>query len=364
MALTSFSPCWLPQIQMVSSTGTPTYSGIPVTTSAGTASAIFRVPRTGTLDKFEFMLGTPLTVPSNGVRCAFKQIDLTTGDPGSEVAFRVVTDSTVSTNTWCVPGVLTDDGTDSGIKWTVTRGDILCCNVSFQSFNTGDTMQALTKEDQSATVSGLTHFPYQDQSVGGTWTKRREPIAVALKYNDGTYAFTGGQVSVGTVTTVRLYNTGTAINQRGIRFTVPAPIGVGGAWVRVSGVGDWTLVLYDQNTAVLASVANDKDVDTSGSSPGGHFVWISSDIALSANTVYRLIASPTSATSFTTYDVSVSSNAILGALETGITWYHTERSAGTTTWTDDTARVDLMGLLVTQVDDGAGGTGTPYIIGG
>ena len=357
MALVSFSPSWLPNIQQYGTTATPSFTGIAVTTSVGQLATILRVPKAGSLDKFEFLNGTPCTVPSNGLRCSFQSVSFVTGDPsGTEDQFRVVT-ATVATNTWCVPGILTDDGTDSGNRRVVSRGDIVCCVVKFESLNAGDSVQVFSVPDVTVGAAGLSHFPYLDWFFGASWNKTRDTIPVALKYMDGTYAFTGGQVSVFSAATGRPYNTST---QRGIRFTVPAPIGIGAAWVRISATGNWSLVLYDASDGVLAQVDNDSDVDTNVSSPGGHFVWFSSDIALAANTVYRLVASPTSATNIITYDFTVNTNAILGALETGTTWYGTSRPAGGS-WTDVDTNVAIMGVLVTQVDDGTSTGGSTVV---
>ena len=133
-------------------------------------AAIIRAPRTGTLDKFECRIGTSLaTFPGNGLRLSFQDVDLSTGNPdGSVDEFRVVSVSP-GVNGWVTPGLMTDDGTDTGVKRSVTAGDYLACVVDFNpTYTTGD----LTIANAGGTAHALT-FPYiTHDTTGGGYAKQ------------------------------------------------------------------------------------------------------------------------------------------------------------------------------------------------
>lgn len=334
------------------------FAGITIDASGEKAAFIFRVPKTGTLDKAEIKINA--VTSAQAIKLSFQDVDTTTGFPdGTADQYRVIASGSVSA-AWMVPGLMTSDGTDGGSKRSVTRGDLLALVIEFDS-TAGNLDVAGTNS-----TTYLLNTDFYTAQFTAAWAKltNRSPV-FALKYNDGTYAFVGGDnfpIS-GALPLTTTYNSGSTPDERGIMFQFPFKCAVGGAWfvADVDNVAD--LVLYDSDGSTpLATCSLDPDVrGTTSGSPS--FARFASDITLSAGTNYRLVLKPTSGSSIGIREFTINAAAIMDSFEGGQSIHHTSRTdAGA--WTQDTSRRAFMGLLVTQLSDdvGAGGTtiaGTP-----
>ena len=83
---------WVPPWHVYGSGGTLGFSTYQINAATEYVAAIIIVPKTGTLDKFEFRTGSSIpTFPANGLRCSFQDVDLSTGLPdGTADQFRVI----------------------------------------------------------------------------------------------------------------------------------------------------------------------------------------------------------------------------------------------------------------------------------
>src|SRR5688572_9660018 len=98
-------------------------------------------------------------------------------------------------------------------------------------------------------------------------------------------------------------------------FRFPYPCAVGAAWVicDLDNVGD--LVLYDSDgNTPLATVSLDPDVRASTAALQG-FIRFPTDVALLANTNYRLALKPTSTLSLSLRESTVNAAAIMDSFE-------------------------------------------------
>lgn len=337
---------WLP-FPPSASAATPVLASQALTVSGNYAASIIRVPKTGILDKFEFRYGTVTTFPTNGIRCTFENVDLTTGNPdGTMDQYRKIA-ADPGSNVWVAPGLMTSDGTDTGTKRSVTGGDLLACVVRQE--NTADAWSINVSTGSAHTrAESLT---YNMECYGNnSGTKIGYPI-LALKYNDGSYEpIVGGGVYPVLTWTTRTFNDSSTPDERALFFRFPVSVKVKGVWLAVDLDGDLDIVLYDSNgTSALATVSFDASVRI-GTGPR-LLLSAFAEQTLLANTDYRLSVKPTSATSALIYDITANSNALLDAMEGGKSWHLSTRvNAGG--WSQfDTIR-PLMGLLVSAIDDG------------
>jgi len=327
------------------------FTGFTLNAAGDKLGFVLRVPKSGTLDWFEFRVGTVSDNPNNGLRLSFQDISLVDGFPDGSVDQFVVEAGPFSSNTWITPSaVMTDDGTPGGVKRVVVAGDLLGCVVDFSSFVAGDSIgiSALSLSD-----SVFDTF-YTANGVTGTYAKALNPPTLALKYNDGTYAeFPLGISPILTIVTHSTFNTGSTPDEIALRFKVPVSMRIVGAWVRADDEGDADIILYDVADNILASTSIDPNVRAQ-TGIGVSFVYFDTPITLLANTEYRLSVLPTSATNLIIYSFTLNSAALMAAVNGGVELYSSVRTdAGA--WTDDTAIRPIMGLVIDGIDVAAGG---------
>lgn len=346
---------WAP-MPPTASAATPVLASLALTATGNYAAFVFRVPKTGTLDKFEWRAGTITTFPTSGLRCTFEDVDLATGNPDGTVdQFRDITVNPGS-NVWVAPGLMTSDGTDTGTKRSVTAGNLLAAVV--REVNTAETWTINVSSGSAHTRAEPLVYNQECYAVS-SGTKVGYPV-MALKYSDGSYEPLAGAGGLPVLTwTTRTFNNASSPDERALFFRFPVPVRVNGVWVAIDLDGDCDLVLYGTDgTSVLATVNLDASVRI-GTGPRVIFASFAEQTLLAA-TDYRLAVKPTTATSVITYDYDVSSNALLDAAGGGKDWYLSTRvDAGS--WTQTSTTRPLMGLCVSAVDDGAGGGSTTLI---
>lgn len=347
---------WFPAIGHIAGTA---LVAVLIDATAEKVAIVFQVPKTGTLDQFEFRLGTVGVAPVNGLKCSFQDVSLTTGDPDGTIdQFRTVT-AGLTSNAWVVPGLITSDGTDTGTKRSVTRGDYLACVIEFASFIAAESLniaawgnRTSAGQDQSATF--VDHFT-------AAWAKLNSTAPlIALKYNDGSYGYIGTDVYPFHSALV-LSNPGsnTTPDEMGFIFTPTVTMGIGGIsfWGQLSG--DCAFVLYDTDgSTVLATVTLDKEVRTAGSIRQIAAIFPAVATVVGGST-YRAVLKPTTTSTIAMYDFTVSVAAHLDAHEGGQNYHWTQRTdAGA--WSQTTTRRPVMSLLIESVDVPAAGGGLLY----
>lgn len=312
---------------------------------------IFDYPKDGTIDTIEFSLGAVTQAPGNGLKVSLQDVSASTGDPDGVVdQFRVVT-AGLTPGAWVAPGLITSDGTDGGVKRTVTKGLQGAAVGEFASFSAGDSLSLSTI---NSSADSFHQRPYPDYFTAA-WAKSSAAISsVALKYSDGSYAHIPGFVAYKAINT-RTFGSGSSPNERALYFKSPVPLRVGGAWVRIavtSAAADFTITLYDSDGVTpLATATVDASLLVTTVGRNGVFRF-ASDVTLAANTFYRLAIKPTTATTIAITDFDVNTAAIMDAHECGQSMYASSRT-GAGAWTEVTTTRPHMGLLVTGNDDGA-----------
>jgi len=323
-----------------------------VSTTRTRGSWIFQVPKSGTLDMFEFWWFNVTT--AQPVRVSFQGVDSSGNPDGSTSAYRDIASPSVG---WAVPGLMTDDGTNGGVKLAVTQGDWLAVVIQFVS-TTGDVRAGGVT--LATNVWNTNNGIYLASYNGTVWAKDLtiQPIGV-LKYDDGSYACADGLMPFNATTTTT-FNSGSTPDERGLILDISAPVRVVGGWVAIDLDNNADLVLYDTNgTSVLASVPM---VAANRSTTAGKigFYRFASAVTLAAGNTYRIVVKP-GASSVSTYTVTVASAAIMAAMPGGADWHLTTRTdAGS--WSETTTLRPLMGLVIDAIDDGTGSGGGGEVV--
>lgn len=335
--------CWVPTM------GDDSYSinasTLVIDATGEYVALICRVPKTGTLTRFEAPFSAVSNAPDNGLRFSFQDVDLTTGLPDGVVdQFATTAAGTPSAPGWVNPG-------DFNATRSVTRGDLIACVIDAPSFTAGD----------SVAVGGTTRtsdllFPY---GVSATGTKQQFTIPMfGLRYDDGTYEAPCTEVWPATSNTDRTVSSSTTPDEYGIAFQLPFPFKLSeiGIFMLVGTNADYTVYVYDASDNVLASIAVDGSVTSSTSARRYSMHYLSTEITGAANTLYRVTFKPGTTTSHQLTEYTFASLALMGAVEGGSNWYSTGRKSGGA-WTNYNNSTDgfkrcRISLNFTAFDDG------------
>lgn len=323
------------------------FSGFTINNATRKDAFIIQVPKAGTLDTFEWRTGSVANTPDNGIKCSFQDVDLATGDPDGVIdQFRVIT-GTITANTWQVPGVLTSDGTDTGTKRSVTRGQLLACVIEMANFVAADSFDV----DHLPNLPTSTFFTFPKVTDFTTvWSENASvrPLFV-LKYSDGTYAYLSPLIMplVNWVSVSR--NLDSTPDETALRFKVPFVCTVDGCWLPSEFNVDTEIRLYDAADTVLTSVTVDKNVWEVGAYPHLGTPLFDAPVTLQPNQVYRLAQRPLSAAASNLHKgFDVQAAALLDAYA-GQDFFWSERT-DLGAWTDTPTRMMLAGLHITEIE--------------
>jgi hypothetical protein len=322
-------------------------ANLVLNSSGDRVAQIIRVPKTGTLDKFEFLTATHTGTWS--IRASFQDVDLTTGFPDGTVdQYRSLGAPSAG---WQVPGLMTSDGTDGGAKRSVTKGGILACVVDFDSYTSGS-FNVQPKNVVHRVATALHKVATYD---GATWATQTTYMPnVALKYSDGTYYMIdprGGPFS--SIVTLGTFSSSSNPDERGMRFVWPyARAQVIGAYVHLDADGDFDMVLYDEGSNVVASESVDKDLrgDTLNLIRN---IYFTTPGFIKKNGVYRIVVKPTTTTTVGYTECTLASADHQKAWPPGgrDDLYWTQRNDGGS-WSDTTTKRMEIGIIVDQLDLG------------
>lgn len=333
---------------------------VQLTAAGHIFAAVIRVPETGTLNRFVFRTGTNLLDGTSVIRMSLQDVNPASGDPDGVVdEYRDVASASLPSDTWIVPGLMTDNGLDGGNKRAVTQGDLLVCAIGYQTFVAADQLEVSNNGaiGISATVGGLSiTFPYITENTGGAYAKRNYPLQIALEYSDGSFYTLGPDVMPATIGS-QGFHSGSTPDEIGIKFSLPFPLRVSGAWARLEVLNPCDIVLYDSDgVGVLNTLSIDPDIRFA-SPDHGFWLWPQS-INLNANESYRIVVKPTTGAPVNLRYFTVPGLAYMGAIPGGTDFVWTSRTNGGA-WSDDTVKRPFMGLYATHFE-----SAVPFISSG
>lgn len=320
------------------------------------AAFVFRVAKTCTIDRVVFRTAT--VSGSQTLRVGLQTVSATDGNP-TGAAYGGMT-----VGTQAAPASDTIYEVTLGTGATATLGDIAAVVIEFDAA-IGNVQVSSYNLLNGQTWAGS---PYTTDYVGvPAWAHVTARLpALAVRCSDGTYPNIG--TVIGSSNVSASISSSTTPDEQGNRFTFAGPVRAAGVWGIVSPVENVDIVLYDADgTTALRTVTLDKDVrgQTSGLVI---FQLPFAGLSLAKDTVYRLVYKPTTTTSVTLYESAVPTAAMFDSWPDGQVWHKTVRTdAGS--WTDTaTTKTIWLGLLIDQIDDGAGAGGglmrQPNLTGG
>jgi hypothetical protein len=306
----------------------------------------------------QFRFGTTVTAGGSALTVSLQDLGTTFPLQPDETQdqYRAVT--IPASNTWYTSGLVTNDGTDTGSKRTVSFGDGLAVVVEFDG--------AGRLGSDSAIISALgqisnTHSSELMLKTGGTWAPITAAPAVILEFSDGTFGTLAGGIPCSAFNSHSYkQDTGTA-DEYALEFQVPWPCKVDGAWGvmnTVSASGDLDVVLYDGTTAMTNGTITFPGEHGISNNVRSFLVEFPAEITLQANYTYRLGFKPTqTAQAITVQSVDVSNANHWTCWPGGTACNYTTRLDAGSWASPTTTRRLLAGIRISALDDGASAGG-------
>jgi hypothetical protein len=246
----------------------------------------------------------------------------------------------------------------------VVAGDIIALVFEWNNYVSGN-MKFYTNNGIGTVPGVALQYPYCVSDITattGTWIKHGtygcSSIAMVLEYSGGAYYINTNAEGCGATASYAL-GTGSNPDEVGLYFQVPFTMRAYGFWLQADVDYDLTVSLLDASNTVLANRVLDSDYRfTAGI--GAFLATFDSDpaayVTLQSGTWYRLILTPSSASTCKIYFLDVPSAAAMAVVDGGTLCYATSRVDGGN-WTNTDTRRYALGLLIDQIDISAGGGG-------
>lgn len=316
--------------------GAASNSSLTLNAASYKAAMIFQAPKTGSITAVIWRANSIATGCTLDVR--LETVDTSAnGDP---------TGTLVGTTTNGAEVLTTGDGnsfrtTTLTLGASVTKGDLLAVVIAQPSSGSGSVQVGLFS-DQSM------QFPYCDLYTTSWFKQAAVSMICALQYSDGSIECITGNMPV--LVSTRTFNSSSAIDESGIKITLPFPCRVVGFWVWGDFDAAADVILYDTDgTTTLASASINSFVRVNANN-GIHFLTSSATPDMLAAT-YRLTVLPTTTTNITLNELTTPTAAFMDALALGQNCILTTR-ANAGSWTDTTTGRALVGLLVSGFESG------------
>lgn len=336
--------------------GAPSFTGTLWVLDAASEKVgiVFSPFKAGDISKISIRFGTVTTGATLDVR--IETVSLTTGAP---------TGTLWATNT--NGALVVADGDDNATltltltaNATVARGDYVAVVVSNPAASFGNLQ--IVYPNQTAVAAGFGALPYPLFHNGTSWAKQDFSLipCIGVEYSDGSYGPIFGPQPWSAVTT---YSPGSGSNPNhyATRFQLPFPARVTGAWINADLAGTTKILLVGDNwngtdgDAIALTGTLDPDVRVANAGRPGYYPFLATG-DVSANTTYRLVIKPTSASVISIYSVTVGDADRWGQTSAGTQFYISKANNpnDSTDWTDTTTERLLCGLVLAGFDAGGG----------
>jgi hypothetical protein len=306
---------------------------LTIDASAEKVGVIMQVPKTGNWRTIWFHLSG--VTGTHTLRYSVRGLG-TDGNPDGTIA---ASGTGTAANGWFSIQLSAD--------YAVTRGDNIAVVCDFSAYTSGG-VGVTTTNVQDYLFPYVTHFT-------AAWAKQGRSPVVAVAYDDGTFACAPGVYPL--AISDQTYNTGSTPDEIGLIFSLPYPcrvMGMSASVRQITGLPDF--ILYDSDgTTVLASHSV-TDADFINSTTGHYLALFDTSPTLAANTNYRAVFKPTTASDVRLVYGDAPSAAALDGMPGGQASHWTQRTnAGA--WTETTTRRPLISIWLDAADDGASGGG-------
>lgn len=315
-------------------------------------------PITGTIDAVVFSTRAVASAPGNGLKVSLQDLALVgavQGAPDGTIdQYRVVTGITAASN--IETGLITDDGTDTGTKRTVTKGDPIGVVIEYESFEAGNDVDIyIPRADQQRSMASLFTSSWARQAGFGA--------GCLLKYDDGSYYPLDELYGVCPISkTTPTFHVNTTPDEKGVKFQVPVDCVISGV-IHSNGPQNATeIVLYNSSSTELEAITvTTGDVLETSNSNVLSARYFANRHELTADTDYRLTLRPTGTGTNALVELTYDSSAYRAG-DIGVSNYVlTERTDGGS-WTDTDTIAPVFTLILSEVDTGSSGGGGQTIM--
>jgi hypothetical protein len=237
---------------------------------------------------------------------------------------------------------------------SITKGQMVCAKLAYAS----------------GTAASTVYFPGHGNTSTGTLPKfvrntgadtvdaSSYALAWALGSSSTTFYNIPGLIPAIENNLSSFNNTNGA--RKGNRFQVPFTCRCVGLWAALGGsTGDFNYALYDDAGSELSSSSTAMDGNHPSTDSGACMLFFDNAVTLSPATWYRAVLEPSSATNITMTGLHLSSADYRSGSPWGTNCHQTTYASAA--WTDTaTDRQFNVGLLIDQLDDGAGAGGGSF----
>lgn len=228
-----------------------------------------------------------------------------------------------------------------GTPYTATRGQYLMAVVEFDSYTAGSISYGSGNLEEISSTFHL-HFT-------AAWANTGRTPCIAVGYTDGYEPILGHIPAL--INGNNLWANNVA---NGNRFRLPFPATLYGVVANMRGITGSQAKLYSDAGTLLASSGVRVAGEWSGSQ--GPHEYTFDPVNIPANTYYRLVIEGTTATNVQGISYDTNANGMSAMPGGAANMYATSRSSAGV-WTDNTLARYSHSLVLSALDDGAGGGG-------
>jgi hypothetical protein len=327
---------------------------------------VFFASRTGTKDirTVGFRFGAVTKAGGSGLTVSLQDVSTAAGPPArpDETQDQTVAvanaNGSFASNTWLQTGNLSADR-------TVAFGEMLAVVIEFDgSGRLGADSVAISGVSQAANHAHRSHAVVK---LGGTWQLDSSIAAnIILGFSDGTFGTLQDAFPCSALSSFD-YDANTSPDEYALRIQFPGPVSIdaaGAFMVFDAATADADIVAYDGTTPITNGTVsiNGRHAAITGNFRPTVATVFGGQLALTANTPYRIALKPTTTGNVILAYFDVANADHLQAHIGGIEWYLSSRVNGGA-WTDTTTRRPMLWPYISAIDDGAGGGGggTVYV---
>jgi hypothetical protein len=239
-----------------------------------------------------------------------------------------------------------------GTSATATMGDVVGIVVEFDS-TAGDFFLSPAGGATYGTAGA-----FFAKHNGTSWSRGSFSAYPCLhvRYSDGFIADVEAVPATGITGEVTTFNTGSTPDEYANRFTLPFACRIAGIWHNMrtpNASGDYECILYSGTTALRTAAV---DAEYTGGTTGGREIPFASGYVAAAGETVRAAVRAATATNLTYRRTSLFAADYATAI--GLRAGDCESSRSDLgSWSDTGANLGHIGLIIDQLDDGAGGGG-------
>lgn len=329
---------------------------------------VFRIPKTGTLNKIGWQCGTITAGTSFVLKISVETVAATVGQPvattnAAKTLYASGAESADITSLTSNSIYYTAINGTTGIS--VNAGDLVAVTFRLTAV-TGSTIN-ISSVQYGSVYSGVqygqAHDCYTATYLGSTWALWAYPPIIGLEYSDGMcstphlvapYANSSWQ-----------WGSNDSPDRRGIKFRVPYACRLYGAVITADADSDIDIIMYDSDgyTVKTGFPITLTSAQRRYNSVSDNIIIFSSKPEISADTWYRIIALPKNTTDITlhyAYGQDDGATSWIGLSQEGASLIYTYRngapSSGDHEWTDENYKPYIQ-IIIDGIDVITGAAG-------